>query len=168
MVAVTQTGEVAKSHALAAARVLEACILGAASPLAAVEAAIAQLEDVERRCPCPEDAGVAEAMRGVLARRGEDHADSVSQLGRNCHLPGSFLSPLHALVSCSSYEDAVRQTIAQGGCNASRTSLVGACFAACAERGDGRGGIPAEWRGRFGEWAATEERARALAAMREA
>jgi len=160
MVAVTQSDAAARAAALAAARVLEACIVGsAATPLAAVEAVAAQLEEGETK----------EGFRRVLALRGSSHAEAVSELGRNCHLPGNLWATLHALVACGSYAQAVRDTISQGGCNASRASLVGACFAAC-EAGEGEGQedacVPPEWRAKFGRYAELRGMAVAVAALR--
>ena len=146
---------------------LEACIVGtSATPAEAVEAALAQLVDPGRRFPQADDAAMALTFREVLAMRETSHADAVAAFGRNCHLPGNLLSTLHALVAYSSYSEAVQNTIAQGGCNASRTSLIGACFAACAARTDDELCVPAAWRDKFGRYSDTLEKARSLAALR--
>jgi hypothetical protein len=164
MVAVTQSDAPARAAALAAARVLEACILGsAATPADAVAAVADQLADMAG------EGEMADGFRLVLAMRGSSHADAVSTLGRNCHLPGNLWSTLHALVACRSYADAVRDTIRQGGCNSSRTSLVGACFAACeaGEEGDEAACVPLLWRAQFGRYSETRALAISLAALRE-
>ena len=170
MIAVTQAGDLARSHGLAAARVLEACIVGrAATPAEAVEAARLQLLDPARHFPQADDAAVAESFAKVLSMHDVPHAEAVPALGRNCHLPGNLLSTLHALVAYGSYSEAVQNTIAQGGCNASRTSLIGACFAACDAQADDEQAcayVPAGWRDKFGRYRETFERAQKLAGLR--
>jgi hypothetical protein len=126
-------------------------------------------------------------MSAAVASEGS-HADAVTLLGRNCHLPGALQSPMHALVCArptqagvSAYQAAVMDTILQvrppallyafaarltaapqGGCNASRASFVGACFGAA----HGVEGVPQAWRDKFLRFDETMERAQALVALR--
>jgi len=118
MVRVTQDSDVAAAWGMAAARVLEAVILGAA-PADAVGVALSQLRDPARVHPGALDAHVADAMEVAVSLAGVPHADAVSQLGRNCHLPGSAQSPMHALIAqrletgAAAYQAAVMDTILQ-------------------------------------------------------
>ena len=114
-------------------------------PLVAALAGDAALRPAVRgaadACEADEAAG-ADALRAALARAGQPHADAVAELGRNCHLPGSLSSAVHALLAHGDdYAAAVRATIAQGGCNASRAGFVGACLAAR----HGAEAVPADW-----------------------
>lgn len=189
MVCVTQNSDIAVAWGTAAARVLEAVILGA-TPADAVGLAIRQLRDPARARPGELDAQVADAMDAAVALAGATHADAVTQLGRNCHLPGSAQSPMHATLTTTrrddgagAYQAAVLDTIlqaracicsycalamrsrhadAQGGCNASRAGFVGACFGAA----HGVEAVPAAWRAKFSLYALTLERAEALLALR--
>jgi ADP-ribosylglycohydrolase len=134
-VRVTQRSPLAVACACAAARLLDALICGTARTLADA------VRDAADACEADEAAG-ADALRAALARAGEPHADAVNELGRNCHLPGSLSSAVHALLAHGDdYAAAVRATIAQGGCNASRAGFVGACLAAL----HGAAAVPAEW-----------------------
>jgi hypothetical protein len=118
MVRVTQNSDIAVAWGTAAARVLEAVILGA-QPVDAVGVAIRQLRDPARAHPGALDAQVADAMDAAVALAGATHADAVTQLGRNCHLPGSAQSPMHATLAqrrddgAGAYQAAVMDTILQ-------------------------------------------------------
>lgn len=113
---------------------------------------------------------VADQLEQVLALQATSHQDAVASLGRNCHLPNSCQTPLHAVLH---YEqrwqqqlqqqgavagdgdngqrtrqlkqqlvtDAVRDALAAGGCCASRASFVGACMGALL----GVEAVPAGW-----------------------
>jgi len=157
MVAVTQAGPEAAACAEAAALVLEAVVLGAA-PATAVRSAADTL-------PAGHLGG--DAVRAALALSeelraegpAEAHAAAAARLGRNCHLPGSLSTALHAVLAFAppaphssggstgeaagtgAYAAAVRATIAQGGCNASRAGFIGAVLAAAL----GEGAIPEAW-----------------------
>lgn len=167
MVRVTQDSDLAAAWGTAAARVLEAVILGA-QPADAVRGAIGQLRDPGRAHPGALDAQIADAMDAAVVLAGAPHADAVAQLGRNCHLPGSAQSPLHAVLvarpdSAGAYREAVMDTILQGGCNASRAGFVGACFGAAR----GVDAVPPDWRSKFTLYGATVDRANALLALRD-
>lgn len=109
---------------------------------------------------------VAVQLERVLQLQHTPHGDAVEQLGRNCHLPNSCQTPLHAVLQyeqqwqqqqqgCESAKDegataaakqrvlvaAVRDALASGGCCASRASFVGACMGALL----GVDALPAEW-----------------------
>ena len=45
-------------------------------------------------------------------------------------LPKSFQASLHALITAGNMEEGVRGTMRAGGCNASRSTFVAACFGA--------------------------------------
>jgi ADP-ribosylglycohydrolase len=161
LVRVTQESEVAVAYGCAAARILEAIILGS-TPTKAVADALAALRNPARAFPTAEDAAVVASLEMVMEHAATTHAAAVAQLGRNCHLPGSFMSPLHALLALETYDDAVKATIAQGGCNASRAGFVGACFGAW----KGPGAVPIEWAQKFDRYEETIGRAQALVGLR--
>ncbi|CAH1271126.1 Hypp4567 [Branchiostoma lanceolatum] len=58
------------------------------------------------------------------------------------YLPKSLQSAVHGVVTGEDYVSAIRTTIRAGGCNSSRSSIIGACFGAQV----GVEGIPADWR----------------------
>ena len=160
MIRTTQDSPAAVAWGAAAARVLEAVILGA-PPAQAVQAAIAAMQartpaycllacqharafdhascvqDPARAFRTEQDAEVAAAMAAAAAMAGAPHADAVTQLGRNCHLPGALQSPVHALVAVRSpaagmneYQAAVMDTILQARRRAGvllRTRVADAC-----------------------------------------
>jgi len=73
------------------------------------------------------------------------HADAVHEWGKACSNPGSFSGGLHAALSSGGdFADAVRRTIAAGGCNCSRAVLCGALLGAAG----GVEAIPEDWLGR--------------------
>lgn len=142
-VRVTQASDLAVACGVQAARVLEAILLGAA-PSEAVAAAIAR---------CEASGSPHDALSAALSAARLPHDEAVALLGRNCHLPGSLASAVHALLVFPSYEDAVNATIAQGGCNASRAGFIGACWAAA----QGEAAIPNKWKARFTAYSRTAE-----------
>lgn len=131
MVTTTQRNSLAAGSGLAAARVLELCVLGKNTPAEAVRVAA----DAMGASPG------SEALRLAISLQRESHADAVAELGRHCHLPASLASALHGVLTHTEYAAAVRDTILQGGCNASRAGFIGACFAAS----QGASAIPAAW-----------------------
>jgi len=48
---------------------------------------------------------------------------------------------VHAILNYTDYAQAIRATMAAGGCNASRSAIIGACLAAQ----NGKDVIPATW-----------------------
>lgn len=68
--------------------------------------------------------------------------DAVAKFGSSCHLPGSFQSPLHCIMTMDDYQEAIRKNIMAGGDSASRAHLIGAMLAAQ----DGLESVPKEWR----------------------
>lgn len=160
MVGVTQAGGAARGAALAAAAVLERIVVSGAAPGEALRAVAAEglppawlAAAAEAAAAAGEEAGGGggddeggvgagvRALRAAAARAGDGHAPAVAALGRNCHLPGSLAAAAHALLAYGGYAGAVRGVTLQGGCNASRASFVGACFAAW----QGEGAIPEGW-----------------------
>lgn len=106
---------------------------------------------------------VADQLDQVLQLAATPHADAVEALGRNCHLPNSCQTPLHAVLH---YEQqwqqlkqqqegreeqqglkqqllvaAVRDALRAGGCCASRAGFVGSCLGALL----GVDAVPAAW-----------------------
>jgi len=134
-----------------------------------------------------------DAARGVVARLGEGGAGSgpmlrlpmsperaTAALGRNCHLPNSYQTPLQAALwgervfeSSSStgggrgsdadreraFEAAIRGCLRGGGCCASRAQAAGALLAARL----GKEAIPLAWRAKCWDWAEVEEAAGKIA-----
>ena len=49
-------------------------------------------------------------------------------LGMACHLPGSFLSSVVAIIDAKSYDSAIKQNILCGGDSCSRATVIGACL----------------------------------------
>lgn len=45
-------------------------------------------------------------------------------------LPGAFQGALHGVLKLNQLDEAVRDTMRRGGCTASRSSFIGACFGA--------------------------------------
>jgi ADP-ribosylglycohydrolase len=56
-------------------------------------------------------------------------------------MPGSFQSAMRALIDDTGFVNALREVITAGGCNCSRSCVVGACLGAKY----GIEGIPLEW-----------------------
>lgn len=135
-----------------------------ATPHDAVHATIDALRDPDRSFRTAHDAEVADAMVAACSLSTSSPAGAITTLGRNCHLPGCFQAPIHALVCAApAYETAVTNTILQGGCNASRAGFIGACMGAHL----GYDAVPSAWRTKFTLWDETLRHAEALAAMRE-
>jgi ADP-ribosylglycohydrolase len=119
-------------------------------------------------------AEVADHMHRVLQLRDVPHAEAVEQLGRNCHLPNSCQTPLHAVlhhewrVSAQAgiqqqlLVAAVRDALAAGGCCASRAGFVGACIGAM----QGVECVPPDWRRRYEAAAEVQRHADALCTAR--
>lgn len=114
---------------------------------------------------------VATHLECVLQLQATPHAEAVEAMGRNCHLPNSCQTPLHAVLyfeqqwhsqvqqqqqqqrgAGAGHEDeaavkqqvlmdVVRAALAAGGCCASRASFVGACMGALL----GPEAVPAAW-----------------------
>ncbi|CAL4065510.1 unnamed protein product [Meganyctiphanes norvegica] len=81
----------------------------------------------------------------------EDHVSFVNKVGKSCACPGALQGSLHAFLmeeqkqspdqGESRFRDAVRATIAAGGCNCSRGNFLGALFGAHL----GMSAIPTDW-----------------------
>lgn len=107
---------------------------------------------------------VAGQLDQVLQLAATSHSDAVEALGRNCHLPNSCQTPLHAVLHYEQqwqqlqqqqHEEqehqqvvkqqvlvaAVRDALRAGGCCASRAGYVGACLGALF----GVEAVPAAW-----------------------
>lgn len=70
--------------------------------------------------------------------------NAVEKFGKDCSDPGNFQSSVLALVTCTSYVEAVRRNLVAGGDNCSRANFLGACFGAAFGLGQ-VDGIPLEW-----------------------
>ncbi|KAG7242268.1 hypothetical protein INR49_024024 [Caranx melampygus] len=103
-VRVTQNNDMCVAVTLVAARFLEHFILNGPDPKA-LDAVLAQLNDPKRQNP-------QELDRAVIA------------------LPGAFQGALHGILTLNQLDEAVRDTMRCGGCTASRSSFIGACFGA--------------------------------------
>lgn len=87
-------------------------------------------------------------------------------------MPNALQTPMHLLAraemgdvdvsGANPYMQAIRDTIAAGGCNASRAIFVGACLGAAL----GAEGLPAEWKAKCDRAAEAEALATRLAALR--
>ncbi|XP_066936201.1 crystallin J1A-like [Clytia hemisphaerica] len=84
---------------------------------------------------------VYELMVEVEEAKSMPFITTVAQFGKACYLPGSFQGALLAMQQTSSFVDAVRLNIRAGGCNCSRSNLIGACYGAKY----GIDGIPIDW-----------------------
>jgi ADP-ribosylglycohydrolase len=178
---VTQNDDEAVAWACAAALVLQRVVLGARIEDAASEV-VARLESWageggEVAAPlllpmAPAVAGeIAAKLRAALERRGESPEQAVAALGRNCHLPNSYQTPLQAaLYGERAFEEegkreqaafvaAIRGALLGGGCCASRAQAAGALLAARL----GREAIPEEWKRKCADWQEVEEAAGRIA-----
>ena len=114
-----------------AARIVELYLLGKEDAI-----------ELARREAVTEFPEIGQELKEVQQHLGVDHVDAVGMLfGRPCYNPGSFLGAVHAVLTSSGYEEAVRKTILAGGCNCSRAFFIGAMIGAR----DGLAGLPRDW-----------------------
>ncbi|XP_023328633.1 crystallin J1A isoform X2 [Eurytemora carolleeae] len=71
-----------------------------------------------------------EFLRDMLEKQNTPHITLVREFGNNCYVPGSMVGAIHAVLSSSSYSQAIRLCIRAGGCNCSRSNYSGAIVAA--------------------------------------
>ncbi|KAI3354767.1 hypothetical protein L3Q82_004593 [Scortum barcoo] len=81
------------------------------------------------------DAGKEEtdpnSLDAVLAQLNDPKRQNPQELDRAViALPGAFQGALHGVLKLNQLEEAVRDTMRCGGCTASRSSFIGACFGA--------------------------------------
>merc|ERR1712029_197857 len=125
------TWPVAVSHAIAASKIVEAFILDQDNP---IEHAV---NEVSSDFP-----HIKKELENIQSNLSVDHTKAVGCIfGRPCYNPGSWMGAIHAVLSSTSYEEAVRKTILAGGCNCSRSFFIGAMLGAK----NGVEGIPREW-----------------------
>jgi len=125
------TWSVAVNHSLFCSKIIESFILGQDNTIDTVTHQVSQ--------QCPE---IAAEMEVVKASAKVPHVEAVGRIfGRPCYNPGSPLGALHAVMTSSSFEEAVRKTIVAGGCNCSRSFFIGAMIGAR----DGIDAIPVDW-----------------------
>lgn len=149
---VTQDTDDAVAFGLAAARVLRGAILGS-SPLDAVQAAVAELQDPQREHPMAEDADLADGLQSVLGQLDQPNIDVVRSIGQACEYPFNLLTGSHLLAQTSglglsateAFMNATRQNIMAGGDQASRGFFVGAVWGAVA----GEAALPRAWRTKY-------------------
>lgn len=118
-------------------------------------------------------ADVAARLSEAIALVGEPPERAVAALGRNCHLPNSYQTPLHAAlwgeraaeagqVGCErAFVAAVRGALRGGGCCSSRAQAAGALLAARL----GEEAIPMAWRSKCWDWDEIEEAAGRIAGV---
>ena len=130
---VTQTQStwpVAVTHALAAARIVEAFIHQDDDPLES------RYENVNN---APE---IVKEINYIQENKKMNHVDAVGKIfGRPCYNPGSWMGAIHAVITSDTFEEAVRKTIVAGGCNCSRSFFIGAMMGAK----HGMSCVPEEW-----------------------
>merc|ERR1712107_103419 len=125
------TWSVAVNHSLFCSKIIESFILVQDNTIDTVTHQVSQ--------QCPE---IAAEMEVVKASAKIPHVEAVGRIfGRPCYNPGSPLGALHAVMTSSSFEEAVRKTIVAGGCNCSRSFFIGAMIGAR----DGIDAIPVDW-----------------------
>lgn len=135
------------------------------------------------------NAEIAGCVRRVheMAHEGQSVHATVAALGRNCHLPISFQTPLHAALLYSLrakggaagavgamtaaerqrvYRSAVRAALREGGCCASRATYVGACLGAWLAGSGKLDFLPPEWVPKVTGFERTREMAEALVGLR--
>eukprot|EP00058_Branchiostoma_floridae_P023901 XP_002609391.1 hypothetical protein BRAFLDRAFT_124615 [Branchiostoma floridae] len=93
-----------------------------------IETVMEDLRKPDRKSPTDLDQAMVSFLQKVLDNRDD--------------LPKSLQSAVHGVVTGGDYVSAIRTTIRAGGCNASRSSIIGACFGAQV----GVEGIPADWK----------------------
>jgi len=72
------------------------------------------------------------------------YLDDVETFGKPCPDPGNFQSSLLAILTASSYSEAIQRNILAGGCNCSRSNFIGAVLGAAYGIGE-TNGVPLEW-----------------------
>lgn len=111
------------------------------------------------------------------AAGGKSVAVAVAGFGRNCHLPNSMQTPVHAALhhsptggsddgppaSSSVFLAAVRAAVREGGCCASRAGFVGALLGAAM----GHEAVPEEWSRQVQGWEGVEHETEALLRLRD-
>lgn len=131
VIRVTQEDPMAVKCSLAAARVLEKCILG--------NSIKESIEDAGAESGDPEVKGY---IKKVLDARSTDHITFVKGNGSSCRVPGNFMNALHCMLqSDGNFKATFETTLPPGGCNCSRLCFVGACLGAVY----GLESIPSDW-----------------------
>ncbi|XP_021359058.1 crystallin J1A-like [Mizuhopecten yessoensis] len=127
---VTQEDAIAVECGLAAASILEKCVLGKSIEVAVRETLESSNTDVK--------AYIQKAIDGKTT----PHTDFVHQVGSSCKVPGNFTNSVHCLLNSNGeFRDTVVMTIVPGGCNCSRCGFVGATLGAV----NGFKAIPEDW-----------------------
>ncbi|KAM3604832.1 uncharacterized protein V6R79_016806 [Siganus canaliculatus] len=141
---VTQNSDECVAETLAAARILEHFILNGPDSNV-LDKVLDQLKDPNRKQPQDLDRAVIGHIHQVkenLSKTPQQLIPSrTTWLDDLSGLPGAFQAALHGVLTATSYEQAVRDTMSCGGCTCSRGSFIGACLGAQV----GLEGIPASW-----------------------
>jgi ADP-ribosylglycohydrolase len=167
---VTQNDDEAVAWACAASMVLRGVVLGSRVEDAAKEV-VGRLEEDPSLLPMlPAVAReIASRLRDALARRGDSPEQAIAALGRNCHLPNSYQTPLQAALygekvfeegagEEAAFVAAVRGALRGGGCCSSRAQAAGALLAARL----GPQAIPESWKSRCWDWDEVERAAEGI------
>ncbi|XP_033743115.1 crystallin J1A-like isoform X2 [Pecten maximus] len=128
---VTQEDDIAVECGLAAASILEKCVLGKS-----VEAAV---QETARETS---NSDVKGYIQKAIDGKTTPHTEFVQKVGSSCRVPGNFTNSVHCLLNSNGdFRDTVVMTIVPGGCNCSRCGFVGATLGAV----HGLKGIPEHW-----------------------
>ncbi|EDQ86251.1 uncharacterized protein MONBRDRAFT_11161 [Monosiga brevicollis MX1] len=189
---VTQNHDEAVAWARLSARVLEGVVRGADVDQAVKEALLdAQRLDAELDDPASEElylvAGHLYQVRTLSFS--SEIPDAVERLGKNCHTPNSYQTPVHAVLSvlrrradCLSptteslaperaqalFAECMRGAMREGGCCASRCGVAGALLGAylAGRCGSFEEFLPPSWRARTLAYAAARRWALQIDALR--
>ncbi len=129
MITTMTTFKTSVYHCFAAAKIVEKFVLNSPDPIS----------EFQKECKSEE---VKNSLNMVEKNLSKNHIEAVGTIfGKPCYNPGSFQGAIHSIMSSNSFEEAVRKTIKAGGCNCSRSVLIGACAGAKF----GFEGIPEDW-----------------------
>ena len=132
IISIVTVSKISIKYALAKFQLIDLALKGAKDPLYAFVARY------EKNAYFKE---VVKNIKLITALKKKSHALTVKKLGMACSYPGTFNSAIHAIISSTTYKDAVLKSIKAGGCNCSRVNFVGAYFAAL----KGLDSIPKSW-----------------------
>ncbi len=103
------------------------------------EAILSEYEAVQSRIPT----STTGSVWGDALLSGA-YLDAVETFGKPCPDPGNFQTSLLAILTASSYSEAIQRNILAGGCNCSRSNFIGAVLGAAYGIGEANG-VPLEW-----------------------
>ena len=132
IISIVTVSKISIKYALAKFQLIDLALKGAKDPIHAF------VERYEKNSYFKE---VVKNIKLIIVLKKKPHPLTVKKLGMACSYPGTFNSAIHAIISSSTYKDAVLKSIKAGGCNCSRVNFVGAYFAAL----QGLDSIPKAW-----------------------